>query len=198
MANFNGVHNHKEHFLEDSSAENPARDHQPQGVIQTMMRDRFELLSAYLDGEVTAAERRQVEEWLAVDQEVRQLYARLLKLRSGFQAMPTPAQQPSAEMAAAVFKRIDRQPKLTLVWGGSAIAAVFIAGLCGVLPGRELLAPQMASSPTDLLQSDALMIALNEPVVEVVNPNDLMLTVNQPVVEIPKTAAGHLQQGSKN
>ena len=27
-------------------------------------RDRFELISAYLDGEVTAAERKQVEEWL--------------------------------------------------------------------------------------------------------------------------------------
>jgi len=30
-------------------------------------RDCFELLSAYLDGEVTATERRQVEEWLSTD-----------------------------------------------------------------------------------------------------------------------------------
>lgn len=197
MANFKGAHNHKEHFLGDSSAENRARDHQPQGVIQTMMRDRFELLSAYLDGEVTAAERRQVEEWLTTDPEVRRLYGRLLNLRSGLQASPIPAPQPSAEMAAAVFKRIDRKQNLTLVWGGGAVAAVLIASICGVLSGREFLSLQMASSPTGPLPSDALMIALNEPVVEVVNHNDLILTVNQPVVEIPKTAAEHLQPKSK-
>ncbi len=36
-------------------------------------RDRFELLSAYLDGEVTAAERRQIEQWLATEPEVQSL-----------------------------------------------------------------------------------------------------------------------------
>lgn len=33
-------------------------------------RDRFELLDAYHDGEVTAAEQRQIEQWLATDPEV--------------------------------------------------------------------------------------------------------------------------------
>lgn len=53
------------------------------GAIDMVKRDRFELLSAYLDGELTAAERRQVEELLANDQAVKCLYVRLLKLRQG-------------------------------------------------------------------------------------------------------------------
>jgi len=43
--------------------------------MDMLKRDRFELLSAYLDGEVTAAQRQQVEDWLGNDPEV-QLYAR--------------------------------------------------------------------------------------------------------------------------
>jgi anti-sigma factor RsiW len=34
--------------------------------------ERFELLSAYLDGEVTASERKQVEAWLATDRAFQQ------------------------------------------------------------------------------------------------------------------------------
>ncbi len=30
-------------------------------------RNRFELISAYIDGEVTAAERRQINDWLTTD-----------------------------------------------------------------------------------------------------------------------------------
>ncbi|MGE5660063.1 MAG: anti-sigma factor family protein [Actinomycetota bacterium] len=188
-ADFNSPKNHQQHLPGDSSAGVPAYNHQPQGVIQTMMRDRFELLSAYLDGEVTAAERRQVEEWLATDSEVRRLYSRLRSLRSGLQAMPMPpAQQSPEELATAVFQRVDQKPKLTVMWGGSAVAAVLIAALAGVFPGRQLMTPQIAQSPTESVQPEGLMVALNEPVVEVVNPNALMLTVNQPVVEIPKTA----------
>ena len=34
-------------------------------------RGFFELLSAYLDGEVTATERKQVEEWLSTDTDIK-------------------------------------------------------------------------------------------------------------------------------
>ncbi len=39
-------------------------------------RDRFELLSAYLDGEVIAAKRQQIEDWLRNDPGVQYLYVR--------------------------------------------------------------------------------------------------------------------------
>lgn len=185
-SNFDPDKNHKEHFLRDSLAGNLDPNNQRQGAINTMMRDRFELLSAYLDGEVTAAERRQVEEWLAADPSVRGLYDRLLSLRHGFQAMPVPlTQRPAKELANGVFQRIDRRRNLVLVWGGSAIAAMFVAMMSGVVSDQQLFAPQLASAPV-AASSDGLMLALNEPVMDIVSPNDVMMTVNEPVVEIPK------------
>jgi len=50
-----------------------------------------------------------------------------------------------------------------------------------------LFAPQFAASPVPA-ESDGLIVALNEPVMEIVNPNDLMLGVNAPVMDIPKAA----------
>ena len=48
----------------------------------------FELLSAYLDGEVTSEQRQQVQELLKQDPETKALYQRLLALREGFQNLP--------------------------------------------------------------------------------------------------------------
>jgi hypothetical protein len=50
--------------------------------------EREELLSAYLDGEVTADERARVEAWLAGSAELRQLRDELLAMRSELQALP--------------------------------------------------------------------------------------------------------------
>jgi Putative zinc-finger len=52
-------------------------------IPDPLKRDRFELLSAYLDGEVTAPERRQVEAWLKSDPKMQALYARMLKMQQG-------------------------------------------------------------------------------------------------------------------
>ena len=189
-SNFESDKNHNQHFLRDSLAGNPAPNNQRQGAINTMMRDRFELLSAYLDGEVTAAERRQVEEWLAADPSVRGLYDRLISLRHGLQEMPVPVvQQPAQDLANRVFQQVDRRRNRTLVWAGGAIAAMFVAMMSGVVSDQKLFTPQLAGAPVPAT-ADGLMLALNEPVVDIVNPNDLMLTVNEPVVEIPKPRSG--------
>ncbi|MDF0556862.1 zf-HC2 domain-containing protein [Kamptonema sp. UHCC 0994] len=189
-SNFESDKNHKQHFLRDSLAGNSAPNNQRQGAINTMMRDRFELLSAYLDGEVTAAERRQVEEWLAADPSVRGLYDRLISLRHGLQEMPVPVvQQPAQDLANLVFQQVDRRRNRTLVWAGGAIAAMFVAMMSGVVSDQKLFTPQLAGAPVPAT-ADGLMLALNEPVVDIVNPNDLMLTVNEPVVEIPKPRSG--------
>ncbi len=138
------------------------------GAIDMLKRDRFELLSAYLDGEVTAAERRQVQEWLAKDKNVQSLYKRLLQLRQGIQSMPVPASSVSAdETAKRIFNRIDR--KRTLVFGGSAIAAMFIGIIYTMTPGGKSFVPQFAAVPTPETQTSAqpLMIALNRPVVDI-------------------------------
>ena len=72
-------------------------------------RDCFELLSAYLDGEVTATERRQVEEWLSTDASIKCLYKRLLNLRQGLQNIPVPPTNQSSETTIEqVLKRVNR------------------------------------------------------------------------------------------
>lgn len=135
------------------------------GAMDMLKRDRFELLSAYLDGEVTAAERRQVEDWLANDPESQRLYDRLLKLRSSFQTIPVPAaQQPVEQTIELVYQRVDRRSRRrAVVWSGSAIAAVVLGAVSTVLPTRQLL--QIAQSPHQ--EIEPLRVALNSPVVEI-------------------------------
>lgn len=128
-------------------------------------RDRFELLSAYLDGEVTASERRQVEEWLDNDAETQKLYARLLALRQNFQALPAPSNTQSVEQTIQqVFGKIEkRRQRRSLKWGGAAVAAVVIAALSSVVPGRQVLQMANVNSPAS---SEKVLVALNTPLVE--------------------------------
>jgi hypothetical protein len=186
--NFESDKNQNQQGVGDSLAETEVNNNYAQGNVTTMMRDRFELLSAYLDGEVTAAERRQVEDWLTNDPTTKRLYSRLLMMQQSFQAMPVPAAEQSAEeLATKVLQRVERKTKRNLVWRGGAIAALLVAVVSGVGGGRQLFAPQFARSPVPA-ESDGLIVALNEPLVEIVNPNDLMLGVNAPIVDIPKVA----------
>lgn len=155
----------------------PMNHHNPgSGSLETIQRDRFELLSAYLDGEVTAAERKQVEEWLASDPTVQRLHSRLLKLRQGFQSLPVPVSDRSVEdTVEAVFARVERKPRLSLIWGGAAIAALFVGALATLLPGQDF-SPQIAESPKPQTQaaqpnankdSEPLLIALDKPLVAI-------------------------------
>ncbi|MEG5159316.1 transcriptional regulator [Microcoleus sp. AT3-A2] len=192
--NFESDKNQNQQGVGDSLAETQVNNNYAQGNVTTMMRDRFELLSAYLDGEVTATERRQVEDWLTNDPTTKRLYSRLLMMQQSFQAMPVPAAEQSAqELATKVLQRVERKPKQTWIVGGGAIAALLVAVVSGVGSGRQLFAPQFARSPVPA-ESDGLIMALNEPLVEMVNPNDLMLGVNAPIMDIPKVGVATPQK----
>ncbi|MEG3906340.1 zf-HC2 domain-containing protein [Microcoleus sp. w1-18aA5] len=192
--NFESDKNQNQQGVGDSLAETQVNNNYAQGNVTTMMRDRFELLSAYLDGEVTATERRQVEEWLTNDPTTRRLYSRLLMMQQSFQAMPVPAAEQSAEeLATKVLQRVERKPKQTWILGGGAIAALLVAVVSGIGGDRQLFAPQFARSPVPA-ESDGLIMALNEPLVEMVNPNDLMLGVNAPIMDIPKVGVATPQK----
>ncbi len=149
------------------------------GEMDSLQRDRFELLSAYIDGEVTAVERKQVQEWLATDDQMKCLYTRLVKLRQGVQQLPVPTPETTAqETAEQVFSRIDRRRiQRTFLWGGAAIAALFVSAVTGVLPGSRSMMPQFA-------QNAVTPDAASEP---------LMIAVNRPVIEIPKAAVSPLE-----
>lgn len=174
----------------------------PSGSSNLIQRDRFELLSAYLDGEVTAVERKQVEAWLASDTAVQRLHSRLLKLRHGLQNMPVPASPQATEQTVQnVLHRIDRQPKLSLVWGGAAIAALFVGALVSsILPISQTPAPQIAKgSQQPGIESpqtngnEALLVALDKPLVAipktpVVVPNGAFKNATTPA---PSGTAAH-------
>lgn len=148
------------------------------GAMDMVKRDRFELLSAYLDGEVTAAERRQVEDWLANDVAVQRLYSRLLKLRQGIRTMPIPTAQQSPETTAEqVFAKVNRRSRLAWKLGGAAVAACVIGAVTNWLPGRQTGIPQLAQQPQE------------QPTQAVTTPDALpMIALNNPVIEIPKAA----------
>lgn len=161
-----------------------------------LQRDQFELLSAYLDDEVTPAERRQVEAWLVEDESVRQMYQRLQGLQHEFQQLTVPEDcaVSATAMAQRVLAAVDRrQAKRRWVWGGGAIAALAAAVVASLTGGLGLqsqfanrlndptlspstqspaVAPEVAvatSAPpqtTAEVPEDALMIAVNQSFIE--------------------------------
>ncbi|MGJ5675165.1 MAG: anti-sigma factor family protein [Nostochopsis sp.] len=144
------------------------------GAIDMVKRDRFELLSAYLDGELTAAERRQVEELLANDQAVKCLYVRLLKLRQGLRTIPVPQSQAVEETVERVIARLRRRRvRRALVWGGAAITATIIGTVSGLLPSSKF-SPQLAQNtltkqaqPTKTIAAATLNVSINNPILPI-------------------------------
>ena len=169
----------------------PSPDHSSQ--LNAVQRDRFELLSAYLDGEVTATERKQVEEWLATDAKMQQLHSRLLKLRQGFRSLPTPAPTQSVERTVdQVLAKVDQRPKFRLVWGGAtAIAAMFVGAVTMFSLNRSTpqmakdQAPQQVQQAQQPTETDGLLISLDDPVVTM--PKNAMERQNTPVNVVPQT-----------
>ncbi len=159
------------------------------GAIDMVKRDRFELLSAYLDGEVTAAERKQVEEWLANDAAVKCLYARLLKLRQSLRTLPVPdSQEPIETTIQRVFARLRRRSQFVWACSGAAVAAACVIGsISGIIPGGESKTLQLAEqrigepAPTTpvAIPASRLMVALNNPVIEI--PKAAIASPPQPV-----------------
>jgi negative regulator of sigma E activity len=155
------------------------KDMEKHNFVQYNEVDRFELLSAYLDGEVTAAERRQVEEWLDTDESVKCLYARLLKLRQCVKTMPMPASEQTSEATfQQVWKRLQRRTRLSWMIGGAAVAACVVSTVSGFIPGNtsRLQLAQQTIQPKVVKTEPALIVS------------PLMVALNNPVIEIPKTA----------
>jgi anti-sigma factor RsiW len=145
--------------------------------------ERFELLSAYLDGEATVSERKQVDAWLANDPAFQKQYRQMQQMQQAFPAISVPSSQSAEKLAAGVFEKLDRHRNRKLAWiGGSAIAATLvatIAGLGGLLGdnGRQL---QLANTPAPL------MVALNDPILSIPAKGEQIMEVpmNSPEVHI--------------
>jgi hypothetical protein len=162
------------------------------GVMDNLKRDRFELISAYLDGEVTAEERRQVEDWLQHDDQVQGLYQRLMALRHHMKAMPAPpCTQPTEQLAQDVIGRVHRQSQVSWIWGGAAVAALLLA----VVSDWGALRPAAIAPVADQSEADQVIPVADGNFLEdsTVNSDALMIALDQPIFEIPKAPSSSLE-----
>ena len=126
--------------------------------------ERFELLSAYLDGEVTAQERRQVQQLLDTDPQFHQLYVQLSRLQREIPTVPFPKSTVSSQqLSESVFKKVDRQDQTQrlIQWGGMVIATVVIGIVYNFYLEKQSLSRNFAD-----VEAEPLTIALNRPVVD--------------------------------
>jgi anti-sigma factor RsiW len=151
----------------------------------------FELLSAYLDGEVDPSQRQQVQNWLTSDPEVKKLYQRLQVLRNGFQNLPTPeAEYSPQDLSKRVFAHIDQERKIRKrwLWGGGAIAAMFVAAVGSIFSESNTPVFQFVQQPEE---TESLIIALNRPLIDIPaekqaeETESLMIPIDHSLMEIP-------------
>lgn len=149
-----------------------------QGALLKMKIDDFDLISAYFDGEVTPSERRQAEELLAKDSEAQRAYQQMLGMKQGINSMPVAIK--SNITVDQIFAKAEKRNQYSLIKKGVAVAAICLTALSGVIFGKQLMSPQLALSPEPVpLTADGLMVALNEPVVEIIDPNGVEVTINE-------------------
>ncbi len=161
-------------------------EHNPDAQTQDMelensLADSFELLSAYIDDELSPREKRQVQAKLDRDPGFKQLYTNLLTLQGQFQYSAAPPGDKSIEeIATGVFKSIDSQRRWRkkLFWGGSAIAATVVASVSGFVPGLTPLSMKMAEINSPNVVSSPVMLAV---------------AVDRPAIDIPKSVTGYSQ-----
>ena len=194
----NNVKMNTEYHFDDSSLQNqqqelehgnePNTNNKLTGAKNMLKRDRFELLSAYLDGEVTAAERRQVEEWLENDPSVKNLHARLLSLRQGLRNLPIPQSEKSIEETVdSVMARLSRRTKRVWMFGGAAVAACLIASLSSLIPNGEVGTFKIAGKALKQVEETPSTDIATLP----------MVALNQPLIQIPKATQNLSQEYDK-
>ena len=143
----------------------------------TNSQERFELLSAYIDGEVTNTEEQLVEQWLSDDVDFRRIYQHQLKLRQLLIDLPVPVSSSvKAEtnvMIDRVFAEIDKRSqrrKWKLAGIGVAMAAVVgIFGSMFTFNSSPQFSP-VANSFKSLkvpatVTEEPILIAMEEPLV---------------------------------
>ncbi len=138
--------------------------------------DRFELLSAFLDGEASPEEQALVEHWLATDPEAQRLYQQLLNLHELCQDLPIhPSGLSADQVVTGVMTKLTRRARKRLAWSGVIVAASALVG--GVVSGLIWRAP----TPQFAQQSPAPTTAatLRHP------HRALQITLEQPPVVIP-------------
>jgi anti-sigma factor RsiW len=131
--------------------------------------DYFELLSAYIDGELAPAERDRVAEWLDSKPEIKTTYLQLLKLQTQMQKIPTPSSISVDTVSAEVFERLDRnrRKKRCYLWGGGAIVATLLATISSIVPSVNSPEFRLVNSTPNFAQPVMVAVAVNKPAVKI-------------------------------
>ncbi len=150
--------------------------------------EHFELLSAYIDGELSPEETAVIESLLADNQSLQQEYQRLLKLRQTLQQLPPFTPSVSVEqLSQGVFTKVaKRRQRQRWLWGGGAIAALSVTTLSTLFSPTPNIVPQLAQTRN---YEQGLIVALNKMSKEQLNQNydnSLMIKLNEPVVDFSR------------
>lgn len=170
--------------------------------LDVVKRDRFELLSAYLDGEVTPDERRLVNQWLRDDKVAQCLHARLLHLRRGFTGLSHPSAGHSttqaAEVAEGVMDRLNHRFNRTCMAGVAAAAIAVVGSFSGAV-GNWPWAGVLTQAEAPIPQEVPLEIALDQPAIAIpktsVAPAHLTQSMGQDIPNLAREQSAPLGSG---
>lgn len=145
--------------------------------------EQFELLSAYIDNEVSPDERRQVEYWLDTDANFKRLYQQQLRLQRLLIDLPVPtkSQQLGSSLSTEQFinqvmAKAESRSQRRWVWGGGiAIAAALVATIGSVLT---------LNSPVGQFNAANNQINQSKPLA---SEENLILAMEKPIVPLPKS-----------
>ena len=139
--------------------------------FENLESDSFEILSAYIDGELSPVEKQQVQAWLDQDPKIKNLYTKLLSLQRQIQHSVVPPNQKSIEeITAGVFHTInvDRyRHRRRLIFGTSAISAPVLAAITGTFSGNSSVQLANTDSPSTISPVTMLAVAVNKPAINI-------------------------------
>ncbi len=123
---------------------------------------KFELLSSYLDGEVTASEKALVEAWLTTDRDFAQCYQQQLKLQ---QMWRVPVSHIPIELSfEQTWQHIQTQQKERWLVRGIAFLTLGIVSFSGLFISQRYSWQQAQEEP--------LILALEQPLLPM--PKELL------------------------
>ena len=125
---------------------------------------RFELLSAYLDGELNLAERQQVQQWLDTEPQFKEIYLSLLRLEREIEQLPIAASALSAnQISQQVFEHIAEENRRYrwLLGAGLLLTALLTAVVSPDL--WKMLNPPEMHMAQNLTLTEPLVVSLNAP-----------------------------------
>ncbi|MFQ3679700.1 MAG: hypothetical protein SNJ60_04240 [Pseudanabaenaceae cyanobacterium] len=130
-------------------------------LLEEPLDERFWLLSLYLDGEATPAERSQVEAWIDGDREFAQLYRQQRRLQQSLVDLPAPATEPTVFLQN-LNARLDQQERRRRVMPIAAGLAL-VTGLITLVALPRTPKVQMAAPAPE----ERLILAMEQPLVPV-------------------------------